>query len=88
VGAAFRVLRTRLRNRNLKLRTRLRNLNLKSLFAIFDSFRDNIFNSFRDICAHMYEFFEVCVRFVSVKVANFFLVNHGNIFLGQSYDRY
>jgi len=47
----------------LALRLRLRNLNLRSQFSIFDSFRD--------IHAHTYDF----LKFVGVKVgvANFFL---------------
>jgi len=56
VGAAY------LRNK-LALRSRLQNLNLKSQFSIFDIFRD-----IRD---HIYDF----LKFVGVKVgvANFFL---------------
>jgi len=49
----------------LALRTRLRNLNLKSQFSIFDSFRD--------IRVHVYDF----LKFVGLKVgvANFFWIN-------------
>jgi len=47
----------------LALRTRLRNLNLKSQFSIFDSFRD--------IRVHTYDF----LKFVGVKVGQIFLVN-------------
>jgi len=47
----------------LALRTRLRNPNLRSHFSIF--------NNFRDIRVHIYDFF----KFVDIKVANFFWVN-------------
>jgi len=49
--------------KKLALRSRLRNLNLRFPFSIFDSFRD--------IDVHIYDF----LKFVGVKVgvANFFL---------------
>jgi len=55
----------------LALRTRLRNLNLKSQFFVFDSFRD--------IRVHIYDF----LKFVSVNVgvANFFLGQSLTIFI-------
>jgi len=50
---------------------RLRNINLRSHFSICDSFRD--------IRVHMYDFFEVCGRFVGVNVgvANFLVQSRG-----------
>jgi len=46
----------------LELRSRLRNLNLRSPFSIFDSFRD--------IDVHIYDFLKIVG--VKVGVANFF----------------
>jgi len=55
----------------LAVRIRLRNLNVRSQFSIF--------YSFRDIHVQIYDFFEVCGRFVGVKVgvANFIHIHSG-----------
>jgi len=44
----------------LALRARLRILNLRSQFSIF--------NRFRDIHVHIYDFFEVCGRFLGQSI--------------------